>query len=83
VTANLTGNAITAAGNCSLTLENVDVTGTTAIDAAGNATVVVHGGKINGSAHSVYARGAAKVTLSGTKVTGKTQSLGNAKVTGP
>jgi hypothetical protein len=83
VTANIAATAITAIGSCTLTLVNVDITGATAIEAGGAATVTVQGGKINGSAFAVHAGGGAKVTLSGTKVTGKTQAIGGAKITGP
>jgi len=83
VTANLGGAAISAAGNCQLTLTNVDVTAGTAIEAGGNAVVTVQGGKLTGSAFAVHAMGNAKVNMKGTKVSGKTEALANAKVTGP
>jgi hypothetical protein len=75
--------AITASGNCVLTLTNVDVTAPTAIEAAGNAVVTVQGGSLDGSAFAVHAAGGSKVTLTGTKVTGKAQAVGGAKITGP
>jgi hypothetical protein len=74
---------VSALGGCQLTLVNVDVTGTTAIEASGSAVVNVKGGKLNGSAFAVHALGNAKVTLAGTHVTGKTQSLGAASISGP
>jgi len=83
VAANLSGTVITAGGDCSLTLDNVDVSGTTAIEAGGNAVVVVHGGRLHGSVHAVQALGNAKVTLAGTKVSGKMQKEGAAKILGP
>ena len=83
VTAHLTGTAVSALGSCQLTLVNVDLTGTTAIEASGSAIVTVRGGKLNGSTHAVQALGSAKVTLAGTRVTGKTQALGAATISGP
>ena len=83
VTAHLTGTAVSALGSCQLTLVNVDVTATTALEASGSAVVTVRGGKLNGSAHAVQALGSAKVTLAGTRVTGKTQALGAATISGP
>jgi hypothetical protein len=83
VKANLTDTAITAGGNCNLTLVGCDITAPTAIEANGNANVTITGGSLNGSTYAVEAGGLAKVKLTGTKVTGKTQSGGGAKITGP
>jgi hypothetical protein len=83
VKANLSETAITAAGNCVLTLVNVDVTAPTAIESTGNAQITVTGGSLNGSKLAVKADGLSKVTMTGTKVTGKTQAGSMAKITGP
>jgi hypothetical protein len=83
VTANLPGTAITAAGNCKLTLTKVDITAPTGIMAGGNAIVTITGGSITSTDATIQAAGGAKVTLTGTKMTGKTKALGGAKITGP
>jgi hypothetical protein len=83
VKANLSATAITAGGNCKLTLVNVNVTAPTAIEASGNAVVNVTGGSLNGSTFAVHAGGLAKVSMTGTTVTGKTQATAAAKITGP
>jgi len=83
VTAKLDGTAVSAAGNCKLTLVNVALTAPTGIAAGGNAVVTVTGGSITATDLAVQALGNAKVTLAGTKVTGKTQKLGGAAITGP
>jgi hypothetical protein len=82
VTAELSGTAVVATGNCALTLVNVDLTASTAIEAGGYAVVTMQGGKIHGSTLAVHAVGGAKVTLVRTKVTGKTEALGAATITG-
>lgn len=83
VKANLSSTAISAGGNCSLTLASCDITAPIAIDAVGNATVTVTGGSLNGATNSVKASGNAKVNMTGTTVTGKTLATGIAKITGP
>jgi hypothetical protein len=83
VKASLSSTAITANGNCTLTLSNVDITAPTAIEANGNANVTVTGGSLNGSTYAVKANGLAKVNMTGTTVTGKTLASGAAKITGP
>ena len=83
VTATLGGAAVKATGNCHLTLADVNVSGAPGLEATGNAVVMVQGGKLAGSPLAVHATGNAKVTLAGTVLSGKTQTQGNAKVTGP
>jgi hypothetical protein len=78
-----TGSAIDAAGNCKLELQNVNVSAPIAIHAGANAIVTVNGGSVEGTTYAVQALGNAQVKLSGTKVTGKNQALGGAKITGP
>jgi hypothetical protein len=83
VTAKLSATAITASANCHLTLVSVDVSGATGIEAGGNAVVTVQGGSITGTTFAVHATMNAKVDVTGTKVSGKTQAVGvNAKITG-
>lgn len=83
VKSNVTGTAITALGNCSVTLVDVDITADTGIEAGAASTVIVQKGSINGTTLAVHATAGAKVTLTGTKVTGKTEALNGAKITGP
>jgi hypothetical protein len=83
VTAKLTGTAVTAGGNCKLTLDKVDITAPTGIEAGGNAIVTVTGGSITSTDLAAQALGNAKITFTGTKVSGKTKALGGAKITGP
>lgn len=83
VSAKLSTTAITASGNCHLTLVNVDVTAPTGIEAGVNAVVTVQGGSITGTTFAIHATANAKVDVTGAKVSGKTQAAGvNAKVTG-
>src|SRR5512140_1194228 len=71
------GTAITAGGNCQLTLVNVDVTAPLPIDASGNAKVTVTGGSLKGAPEAIVASANSSVTVSGTTVNGKTKSSGN------
>jgi hypothetical protein len=73
---------IKAGGNCQVTLVGVNITAPVAIEAGGNAKITMTGGSINSSTNSVVAGGNAHVDLVGTKVTGKSKTSGNAKVTG-
>jgi hypothetical protein len=83
VKAKLTGTAITANGACALTLVNVDISADTVVEAGGAAKVTIQGGSINGTAFAVHAGAGSTVDLKGTKVTGKTQAVAGAKITGP
>jgi hypothetical protein len=82
VAARLPATAITAAGNCKLTLVNVTVDAATAIEAGGNAEVTLEGGHLTGATLAVHATGNARVHATGTKLTGKTQAVGGAKISG-
>jgi hypothetical protein len=83
VTAKLaTGTAITAMGNCQLTLVNVDITAPVVVEASANAVVTFKGGSVNGSTNSAVATANGKVDFQGTTVKGPTKAAGNAKVTG-
>lgn len=84
VTANLaSGTAVTASGNCVLQLTNCNITAPTAIAASGNAKVTVTGGSISGSKYAATASANSHITMSGTKVKGKTKKSGLAKIVGP
>jgi hypothetical protein len=77
------GTAINAGGNCRLELVDVTITAPTAIQAGANAVVTVKGGAVTGKPVAAKALGKSKIEFSGTKVTGKKQALGAAKITGP
>lgn len=84
VTAKLTsGSAVHAGGGCRLELVNCHLSAPTGIDVAGSAVVTMKGGSIDSSTLAIDALGASEVHLQGTKVKGKTQTLGSAKITGP
>ncbi|MFO0659062.1 MAG: hypothetical protein U0165_04430 [Polyangiaceae bacterium] len=76
------GSAIKAMGNCKLTLQSVEISAPTAIEALGNAEVVVTGGYIEGTTHSVSAMGNVKVNITGATVKGKKNVMAPAVVTG-
>lgn len=65
------GPAITAKANCKLELVNVDITAPNAIVAEANAVVTVKGGSITSTDTAAKTSANAKITFSGTKVTGK------------
>jgi len=76
------GPAIRASANCQLTLTNMNITGPVAIEAGGNARVVIVGGSLTGTDKSIVASANAKVSVSGTTVTGDTEQNGHAEITG-
>jgi hypothetical protein len=81
--AKLATTAISATGNCKLTLVNVDITAPTGIEAGLNAVVTVQGGSITATTFAVHATGNAQVHVTGTKLSGKTLATPpNAKITG-
>ena len=77
------GPAINAGANCQLQLDDVDITAPIGIQAGGSAVVIVNGGSVNGKEAAAKALGKGKIVFKGTKVTGKTQKLGEAKIEGP
>jgi len=84
VTANLDkATAITANGSCVLEIEDSDITGKVGISAGGSAVVTVKGGSVTGKDAAAKALGSAKIKFTGTKVTGKKDALGGAKIEGP
>ena len=83
ITANLTtGSALSASGNCELTLKNVNVSAPVALEAAGNARVTLEGGSLKGTDKAIDASGNAQVTLKGATVTGKLSKTGLARIEG-
>jgi len=82
-TANLPGmRAITASGNCQLTIVNCTITAQDVITASGNSRVTITGGAITGSGTSIVASGNATVTVAGTAVEGRVRRSGGATLTG-
>lgn len=78
------GAAVTAGGNCQATLVNVTLEAPIGALAMGNGKITVKGGKVTGSEYAAQAIGAnAQIAFTGTAVSGKTNSLGGAKITGP
>ena len=73
--------AISASGNCTLTLENVDVTGGNVLDTSGNAVVTVKGGALRGTAKAVSTGAMSAVTLDGVFVTGELEHIGSSVLT--
>jgi hypothetical protein len=81
VTANLTGTAVYARGNCRLTLEDCHITAATGIEASGNAHVIIRGGSMTTQTF-VDASGNATVDNRGGHVSGKVKKAHNSHVTG-
>jgi hypothetical protein len=77
------GAAITARANCQLTLDDVKIEAPVAVQAEGNAQVVVSGGRLAGTEAAVRAQGNSSVTMVGTEVVGTVDKARNATVTGP
>jgi hypothetical protein len=75
--------AITANANCVLVLEDVDITADVGIQTGANAVVTVKGGKVEGKTAAAKALGNSTITFDGTKVKGKKEKLGGAKIEGP
>jgi hypothetical protein len=82
VTAKLTTTAVNAAGSCHVTLVNCDITAPITIEAGGNASVTLQGGSLNASGIAIEAMGNSQISVSGTKITGKTHASSGAKITG-
>jgi len=77
-----TGTAITAGGNCKLTLVNCNVTAPVAVDVGGNAQVIIRGGTVTGATAAISAGGNAHVVVEGASVSGPVTRGGNAQITG-
>lgn len=76
----LAGTAVIAGGNCDLTLTRCFITADVAIEAGGNATVHVEGGRIEGRTRSIDAEGNADVKVRGAEIVGRTRERGNAHI---
>ena len=74
--------AVSAGGNCQLTLEGVDLDAEVAVSAGGNAKVVIMGGKVKGSPNAIEVGGNASVDVQGATVEGKGKPSGNGKLIG-
>lgn len=72
--------AITATGNCKLVLENVDISAVRPLEAKGNASVKVIGGRLKGTSTAVTATGNSKVVIEGATLDGGIEKLGRATV---
>lgn len=77
------GAAITAVGNCTLTIHDAVIGAPIALKASANATITVHGGHLAGGESAIDASGNAKITMVGTVVEGRISSTKNVKITGP
>lgn len=82
VTATVSDTAIRAGGNCRLTLMNVKITAPVGIEASASSRVTMSGGSISSTTNAVVASANAKVSLTGTTVTGKSKKSGAATITG-
>jgi hypothetical protein len=74
--------AIEAAGSCVLEIVDCDITADFPLKAAGNAQVVIEGGKITGRKQSIQAWGNAVVTVDGATIVGETGLTGNGRIEG-
>lgn len=77
------GTAINAGADCKLELEDVEINAPVGIQTGANAVVTVKGGSVTGKDAAAKALGNSKIIFKGTKVTGKSQALGGAKIEGP
>jgi hypothetical protein len=77
------GTAITAGANCQLELEDVEIDAPVGIQVGASAVVTVKGGSVTGKDAAAKALGNGKIVFKGTKVTGKKEQLGAAKIEGP
>jgi hypothetical protein len=80
VTAKTSGTAIQASANCHLHLTGVNITAPVGIEASGSAKIDLVGGSINATTNAVVASNGASVDCVGTKITGKVNKSGGAKV---
>jgi len=74
------GVAVTAEGNCTLTLVEPDLSAPTALLTRGNAEVSVRGGTLSGTEAAIRAEGLSKVTGTGVAVDGETASTKLAEI---
>jgi len=76
------GPAIRASGHCQLTLTNMNITAPVAIEARGNARVMIVGGSLSGSDKSIVASADAEVSVSGVRVSGDIEQSDRAAING-
>lgn len=74
--------AITAMGNCRMTLHGVHVSAPVALQVGGNAEVILDGGSYTGSSAAIVAGANAHVVVQGALVQGPVQRSGGARVDG-
>lgn len=77
------GAAINAQANCELELEDVEIVADIGIQTGANAVVRVKGGSVEGKSAAAKALGNSQIIFDGTKVKGKKEKLGGAKIEGP
>lgn len=77
-----TSTAIVATGNCHLRVKDSQIRAFVAIEASGNAEIVIEGGSVEGSTSLVDASGNGRIEFRKTRVKGPTKRSGNARVTG-
>lgn len=77
------GTAITAEGNCKLTVIDSDIEAPTALHGKGNARITVQGGRLAGRDHAILADNNAQVAISGAQIDGKTTKKAGGKIDGP
>ena len=75
--------AITAQGNCKLTLIDMDIEAPVAVKGEGNAQITVQGGRLKGKTAAVQATALSKFKLTNVSIEGKVDRKGAAKVEGP
>lgn len=76
------GTAVTAMGNCQVTLVQCTISAPMAIVTSGNAQVILQGGSVQGAAFAVNASGNSQVVSQGAQVVGAVNRAGNAQVSG-
>ncbi len=72
--------AIEAGGSCQLTLVNCDITADFAIKAAGNAKVLIKGGRIHGKQQALQAWGNAVITVENAMIEGEQAKTGKGQI---
>ncbi len=76
------GTAVTASGNCQVTLVQSTLSAPMAIVASGNAQVIIQGGSVQGTVFAVSASGNSQVVSQGAQIVGPVNRSGNAQVLG-
>jgi hypothetical protein len=79
-TADLGGIAITAEGNCRLTLVRCNIKGNVAVEAKHNAVVTIEGGSVSGKRKALIASENATINVRGARVDGGVKQKNNARI---